>query len=95
MEETIKPNTEYGIDRYTAVLTKKDNNLVVVHFVISESDDTEPNILTGYVKWDGCMETHGGYHTCSLRDIESIQQFLIQVYRKAHEMLGEKANFTI
>lgn len=94
MTEVIKPATEYGEDRYEATLTIKDpTEPIWVDYSIAElSGDQKDTILTGHVKWDGCMETHGGYHTCSLMDIESIQQFLIQVYRKAYDMMGDRAD---
>jgi len=91
MQETIN---EYGEDRYTATLTVKNpSEPIWVDFEIFEPNlMVNPPILTGYVKWDGCMEVQGGFHTCCVQDLASMQLFLVQVYRKAYTMMGSKAD---
>lgn len=88
IELRITPNGNYS-DCYECVLTAKEN---FVEFAITEPQYKSNPILTGYIKWDGCMELHGGFHICSIQQLKAINQLIVEVYQKSYELMDENAD---
>ena len=87
MEEMIEDiKSENSI--YEAVLSLKDSsNKCWIDFDIY-SDPNNESIVTGYIKWDGCMDMSGSQHVCSIHDLNELHKFIVQVYNKAFDMMN-------
>lgn len=71
--------------------TKKgaSSNLDLVY----DPHDAE-QFVRGSIKWDGCQNIHFGsegyMHLCGSNDVERLSQFLIRVFNKCGELMGDK-----
>lgn len=57
---------------------------------VSDHNDAEP-YLTGYIKWDGCIELDQGRpHWCSPIDIKKHCSLLRYIYERSFELMGRE-----
>lgn len=90
-ELAITPTGDYS-EYYECIFNIKNaDDPHYVEFVINEDGHTNNPILDGFIKWDGCMELHGGHHTCSLKQIQALNKFVVEIYQKAYELMKNRA----
>lgn len=81
-----------------------DGEVWIKDSFVSDDDDAvfadyeveKGNFLNGFVKWDGCSNWTFGdpdcmMHFCELSECESIGPLMRELYTKAAELMGEKA----
>lgn len=84
-------------DKYSVILNENisvDRSIISVEFEVSQVDISSDYILSGFIKWDGCMnmKSNGYIHTCCLQDIKMYNELLEIIYKKAFEMMGTNAD---
>lgn len=64
-----------------------------VKFSVHKVYDKEDIVLSGFVKWDGCMNFDGGdsmVHICGPEDIAMLTKRINTIYVEAHDMLDNQ-----
>ena len=88
-------------DQKYALAKLHENGLSVSFEVFEEHDDSGAH-WDGFVKWDGCSNWMSGSddrpvmaHFCDEDDERATAEMFVTLRKKALEMMGDKADFTV